>query len=136
MLMVLVMLSGCVVSRHQVTIESLPPGATVRQRGHPLKQGTPVELHTWWLLVGCPGGRIQIRAPGYRSTDLRLCRGVGRQVAIDWALLWMPTAIQPLEFGHAARLMGLQTRHPHQVHLVRRHGQAGTWTEEDAHRLK
>jgi hypothetical protein len=67
---------------------------------------------------------------------VRIGRGVGRQIALDKALVLFPTSLRPLEWERHKRLLGLEARHIHAVQMMRRHGRSGTWTIEDAERMK
>ena len=153
-------LSGCL-SAHKVRIESNPPGAIVSIRGEELGP-TPIEITTLyfpyrWYNYGREreverggevervwrGGRttVRIEAPGHRTGRVRMGRFAGRTVMADTLLFWLPDQFNGLapwqwKWGHFNRLFGISPRHVHQVQLVRRHGRAGTWTPDDAERMK
>ena len=123
---------------HTVVLQSAPPGANIKFRDEWV-DNTPMELTIlWfpgrWMIPGL--NTVRVRAPGYRPARVRLGRGVGRQIAVDKALFWAPTSFKPLEWGHLERLVGAQTRNTHYLQMMRRHGRSGTWTTEDAERLK
>ena len=84
---------------------------------------TPLEMTAWWW----PARRlpITIQLPGYRKLDadaagqLRMRHVLGDFLLFRWGVF-----------------LGLRPRAGHQYVLVRQHGAAGTWTEEDARRLR
>lgn len=123
---------------HTVALESMPTGATVRHRGEML-ESTPTEVTVLWFpgrwLVP-PINTLSVRAPGYRPTRVRIARGAGLRIAIDKTLVFFPTSLRPLKWGHLQRLTGAEPRYTHYLQMMRRHGRSGTWTPEDAERLK
>ena len=123
---------------HTITLESVPTGANIKYRGE-WRENTPAQVRIIWFpgrwLVP-PLNTVRIRAPGYRPTRVRIGGGVGRQIALDKALIFFPTSLRPLEWQRHKRLLGLESRHVHSVHMMRRHGRSGTWTVEDAERMK
>ncbi|MFT5680682.1 MAG: hypothetical protein ACI8RZ_001588 [Myxococcota bacterium] len=125
-------------TRHTVTVESAPTGANIKHRGEWL-ENTPAEVTILWFpgrwLIP-PLNTVRLRAPGYRPTQVRIGRGVGRQIALDKTLFWAPTSLKPFEMGHLNRLLGVDPRNTHYIQMMRRHGRSGTWTSEDAERLK
>jgi hypothetical protein len=110
---------GC---RHRITIESSPPGARVAL-GKKSLGTTPLEVAAWWW----PRRRLplSIQLPGYRKLEadaamhLRMRHIAGDFVGLRWAVC-----------------LGLKPRSTQQFILVRQHGAAGTWTEEDAKRMR
>ena len=123
---------------HTITVESAPTGATLKLRSREL-DSTPHELTVLWFpgrWLAPPLNTMKVRAPGYRPTKIRIGRGVGWQIAVDKALFWAPTSLKPFEMGHLNRLIGIEARNTHYVQMMRRHGRSGTWTPEDADRLK
>ena len=136
-------LGGCI-SAHRVRIESDPPGAEVIIHGRSLGP-TPVEVtmlwlpgRSWWLQ---DRSTARLDAPGYRDGRIRMGRHTMGAVFWDTLLFAIPdefngAAPWKWRWGHLARLVGVDVRHTHKVELIRRHGRAGTWTPEDAERLK
>lgn len=153
-------LSGCL-SAHKVRIESSPPGAIVSIRGEELGP-TPIEITTVyfpyrWYSYGRQverkrdgetervwrGGRttVRVEAPGHRTGRVRMGRFAGGSVLADTLLFWLPDQLNgpapwQWKWGHFNRLLGISPRHVHSVQLIRRHDRAGTWTPEDAERMK
>jgi hypothetical protein len=121
-------------TRHTVTLESAPTGANIKHRGEWV-ENTPAEVTILWFpgrwLIP-PLNTVHLRSPGHRATEIRIGRGVGRQVVLDKALFWAPTSLKPFEMGHLNRLLGAASRSTHYVQMMRRHGRSGTWTPEDA----
>jgi hypothetical protein len=125
-------------TRHTVIVESAPTGANLKLGGEWL-ENSPTEVTILWFpgrwLIP-PMNTVKVRAPGYRPTQVRIGRGVGRRISVDKALFWMPTSLRPFELGHLSRLMGTRPRTTHYLSLMRRHGLSGTWSAEDAERMK
>ncbi len=113
-LLALLLLGACA---HRVRVESDPPGATVKVRKKS-KGPAPQELRFLWL----PFRQLNfsVSAPGYRTVVVQ---------ASDYAGFGVFTReLLSLRFG---RLSGVKPRATIQVVLVREHGPAGTWTEEE-----
>ena len=125
-------------TQHTITVESTPHGANIKYQEEWLAN-TPTEMtFLWfpgrWLIP--PINTVRAHAPGYRPTRFRIARGVGWQIAYDKALFWAPTSLKPFELGHLKRLAGVEPRNTHYLQMMRRHGRSGTWSIEDAERLK
>jgi hypothetical protein len=111
-------LMGC---SHRVAIQSAPAGARIAYRGQP--QGVaPSSFKVLWL----PFRKMELEVSliGYRTTTLNLQRDVG-PIRLFGELL------RPWKWD---RWWGSEVRSRHEIHLVRVHGRAGTWSPEDAQR--
>jgi hypothetical protein len=107
-----VILAGCV---HRVRIESEPPGATVEVDGRVVGV-TPMERELrWWPFRKAPA---TVRLEGHRDVPIDLSKRV-------WLRrIWRDVVGRGL-YRSAPRFT-------HTVRLVEEHGQAGTWTREEA----
>ena len=107
---------GC---RHHIRVESKPTGAEVFLKGEPMGT-TPMAIKTWWW----PGRQmpIWVKTKGYRKVGFNM----GAMVRSNHLL-------RELVWFKWLRLMGIKPRYVHHFVLIRHHGPAGTWTEEDAH---
>lgn len=123
---------------HTVAVESVPTGATIKHRGEVL-ESTPTEVTVLWFpgrgLIR-PLNTLWVRAPGYRPARVGIGRGTSWRIAVDKTLVLFPTSLRPLQFGHVQKLAGVQPRNTHYLQMMRKHGRSGTWTPEDAERLK
>lgn len=151
-LLLWLLLSGCI-SAHRVRIESTPPGAVVSIRGEELGPA-PIEITTlyfpyrWYFFGqrtenGWRGGRttVKLEAPNYRHGRVRMGKHAGWAVLMDYLLLPFPDEFNGpapwmWKWGHINRILGRTPRTIHEVHLIRKHGAAGSWTPEDAERMR
>lgn len=111
-------LSGCA---HRMRIETVPSGASVSLNDLELGE-SPLEVNTLWipfqpltLKVDLPGYRTQYIDVGPRT---KLRHIIGEFLSFRFK-----------------RLLGLSVRQKHQIILIRKHKQAGTWLPDDAYRL-
>ena len=107
---------------HHVQLESTPVGADV-YLGEEHLGNTPMELTLWWH----PGRKLplELRLNGYRTLPVRLDRSISLRVVTTELLLF-----------RYQQLLGKKTRATHRFQLMREHGPAGTWSPDDAKRLK
>lgn len=132
--------AGC--AAHRVQIVSNPANATVSKRGKELGPA-PVEVTTLWFPFRWyfyDISTIEVDAVGYRSVRIRVGRNMFGKVLADYLFFLIPERHPDPEkwirWGHFRRMVGLDPRVIHRAELIRSHGRAGTWTPEDARRLK
>ena len=107
---------------HHVQLESTPVGADV-YLGEEHIGNTPMTMTMWWF----PGRKlpVELRLNGYRNLPVRLDRGISTQGVLVELLLF-----------RYRTLLGREVRSTHRFQLIREHGPAGTWSPNDAKRMK
>ena len=115
----MLMLSGC---RHQIRIESTPPGAAITVNDKAVGV-TPADITTiWWPMRKLP---VSVSLPGYRKVNFNAGRAI-RVYEIIADILSFRTL----------KLLGKSPRRTHQIIMIRRHGRVGSWTPDDARRMR
>ena len=112
----------CIGCKHRVKLESIPSGATVYYNGKELGS-TPLEkTFTWWPTKNL---KLQAKLPNYLPMTIDVSETMG---------LYQP--ITDIIFFRHKRLWGVSPRSTHQYIMIRRHGPAGSWTAEDAKKMR
>jgi len=112
----------CIGCKHRVKLESIPSGATIYYQGKELG-ATPLEhTFTWW-----PKKQLKVKAklPNY----LPMTIDVGNTMS-----LFQPVA--DILFFRQPRLWGYSIRSTHQYIMIRRHGPIGSWTPQEAQKMR
>ena len=112
----------CIGCRHRVKLESIPSGATIYYNGKELGS-TPLEkTFTWW-----PTKNITLKAklPNYLPMTINVSKTM---------VLWLP--LTDIVFFRQKRIWGVTPRTTLQYIMIRRHGPIGSWTAEEAKKLK
>ena len=111
--------TGC---RHKVELTSLPSGAAIYHGKKELGFTPMVETFWWW-----PGRRIELTAklPRYRNLTINASNSISS---------WKVT--KDFIGVNYFNLVGYNIRGHHQYVLIRNHSPAGSWTAEDAQKLR
>lgn len=135
----LLLASGCAI--HKVQVISDPAGATVSW-GDKDKGPAPTPVVTLWFPYRWYFyniSTIEVSAPGYRSTRVRVGRDMFWRILADYVFFIVPERDPDpdrwIRWGHFRRMVGIDPRVTHRTQLIRAHGRAGTWDPEDAQRL-
>ena len=112
-------ITGCL---HRIRVESFPAGATVYYKDNEIGT-TPVEKTVFWYpLANIP---IEVQLANYRSVTVQAENQISlRKITGD------------LMFFRYKKMLGLEPRTVHNIHMIRMHGPAGTWTPEDAKKTR
>ena len=105
-----------------MVIESTPPGATVTINDQAAGV-TPLKVNTtWWPFRKIP---VSIDLPGYRPFKFHAGKAVRLYHIVADILSF-----------RMFRLFGLKARNNHHIMLIRRHGRVGSWSPEDAKKMR